>query len=123
MKALVAVAGLVLSLGWLPTPVTAGELRGPLAVPNPFAMTPPPVPLGARPVAPVQPLHRHPGPPPVVYPCCAGGYWAYQWVPVAYTTYIWVPGYVTEDGTMVGGGYQPQVVPGGYYQRVWVTGY
>jgi hypothetical protein len=132
MRAYAAIAGFALLLaGASIGPATAGELRPTVLAPNPFAMTPPPAPLAPRPApgAPVKPPHGHPGrppvtfPPPVVsYPCCLG-YWAYQWVPTAYTTYVWVPGYVTADGTLVGGGYQPRVVTGGYYQRVWVSGY
>ena len=101
-------------------PAAAGEaLKPTVFTPNPFAMTPPPAPLGPRPAAP--PSAPHHRPPAVAYPCCApSGYWAYQWVPTAYTTYVWVPGFVAEDGTMVAGGYQPQVVSGGYYQQVWV---
>ncbi len=102
-------------------PAAAGEvLKGVPFTPNPFAMTPPPAPLVPRPATrpSTHPPHR---PPVVVYPCCApSGYWAYQWVPTTYTTYIWVPGYVAADGTMVAGGYQPQVVSGGYYQQIWV---
>lgn len=132
MRAYAAIAGFALLLaGASIGPATAGELRPTVLAPNPFAMTPPPAPLAPRPApsAPVKPPDGHPGrppvtfPPPVVsYPCCLG-YWAYQWVPTAYTTYVWVPGYVTADGTLVGGGYQPRVVTGGYYQRVWVSGY
>jgi hypothetical protein len=33
-----------------------------------------------------------------------------------------VPGYVTADGAMVGGGYQLQTVSSGYYQAVWISG-
>lgn len=119
----------LLILGGALGPATAGELRPTVLAPNPFAMTPPPAPLEPRPAPRVKPPHRHPGrspavshPPVVSYPCCAG-YWAYQWVPSAYTTYVWVPGYVTAEGTLVGGGYQPRIVGGGYYQRVWVSGY
>jgi hypothetical protein len=59
----------------------------------------------------------------VTYPCCAPtGYWAYQWVPTVSTNYVWVPGYVTADGTVVAGGYALQTVSSGYYQAVWVPG-
>jgi hypothetical protein len=134
MRALAVAASLALLVAGGPLePATADELRPRVLAPNPFAMTPPPVPLGARPAAgtparsPVhhRPHHRPPlvsAPPVVLYTCCAG-YWAYQWVPTAYTTYVWVPGYVSADGVLVGGGYQPQVVTGGYYQPVWVSGY
>jgi hypothetical protein len=44
-------------------------------------------------------------------------------VPTSYTTYVWVPGYITAEGVLLGGGYQPRVVTGGYYQPVWVSGY
>jgi hypothetical protein len=131
MRALAVTASLALLVLAGPLgPAAADELRRVLA-PNPFAMTPPPAPLAARPApsAPARPPVHHPHRPPVasgpsvvLYPCCAG-YWAYQWVPTAYTTYVWVPGYVTADGILVGGGYQPQVVSGGYYQPVWVSGY
>jgi len=90
-------------------------------------MTPPPGPIEPRPApaAPVQPPHGHPGRPPIFTSpsvgCCAG-YWAYQWVPTVSTTYVWVPGYITAEGVMVGGAYQPQVVSSGYYQLVWVNG-
>jgi hypothetical protein len=101
--------------------VAAEVLKPTVFTPNPFAMTPPPTPLSPRPAAPARPPH-HPRPPVVVYPCCApSGYWTYQWVPTAYTTYVWVPGYVSADGTMVAGGYQPQVVSTGYYQPVWIS--
>ena len=104
----------------------AGELRPTVLAPNPFAMTPPPARLEPRPAArvPVRPPQGHPGRPPIVSAppvvCCAG-YWAYQWVPTAYTTYVWVPGYVSAEGVLVGGGYRPQIVTGGYYQLVWVN--
>jgi hypothetical protein len=128
MKALAVLVVLVLAvLGSAPGPAGATDvLRPTVLAPNPFAMTPPPAPLAPRPApqVPVKPPHVHPGRPPVMtYPCCAAGYWAYQWVPTAYATYVWVPGYVTAEGTLVGGGYYPQVVTGGYYQRVWVNGY
>lgn len=122
--ALLALAG---SLG----PAAAGEVRPTVLAPNPFAMTPPPAPLTPRPApgAPARPPHGHPGRPPVVSappvhfaPCCAG-YWAYQWVPTASTTYVWVPGYISAEGAMIGGGYQPRVVSGGYYRLVWVNRY
>jgi hypothetical protein len=113
MKAFAIAAAVILTtLGSLPGPVAATEvLRPKVLEPNPFAMTPPPAPLEPRPApaAPSRPPHVHPGRPPVFgYP--AAGYWAYQWVPTAYTTYVWVPGY----------GYYPHVVTSGYYQRVWV---
>jgi hypothetical protein len=119
--ALLALAG---SLG----PAAAGELRPTVLAPNPFAMTPPPRPLEARPApsVPVRPHHGgYPGRTPVFLApsavCCAG-YWAYQWVPTAYTTHVWVPGYISAEGVMVGGSYQPQIVSSGYYQLVWVNG-
>lgn len=128
MKALAVGMAVVLgalSLG--PGPAEATDvLRPTVLAPNPFAMTPPPAPLAPRPAlqVPVKPRHVHPGLLPVVtYPCCAAGYWAYQWVPTAYTIYVWVPGYVTAEGALVGGGYYPRVVTGGYYQPVWVNGY
>lgn len=120
MKAL-AVVGLALSVVAATTAgVQAGELRPTVLAPNPFAMTPPPAPLVPRPAAPIPPSPPV-TPPVVVSPCCAAGYWAYQWVPTTSTTYVWVPGYVAEDGTVVAGGYAPQVVTGGYYQPVWIS--
>jgi hypothetical protein len=128
MRALaVAVSVIVGVMGSTAAPVRAGEvLRATELAPNPFAMTPPPAPLVPRPTVPVPvgPPPGHHRPPPVIgYPCCPSGYWAYQWVPTTSITYVWVPGYVTEDGTMVAGGYQPRAVSGGYYQPVWVSGY
>ena len=121
MRALGLLIAVLVGTAALAGPAGAGEvLKATGFTPNPFAMTPPPAPLGPRPAAPPSshPPHR---PPVVAYPCCApSGYWAYQWVPTAYTTYVWVPGYVAADGTMVAGGYQPQVVSGGYYQQVWI---
>ena len=130
MRALAVAAGLALLVVAGPIgPAAAEELRPRVLTPNPFAMTPPPAPLAARPAPGVParpPVHHRPpvfhGAPVVQYPCCAG-YWAYQWVPTVSTTYVWVPGYVTADGTLVGGGYQPQVVTSGYYQPVWVSTY
>jgi hypothetical protein len=126
MRTLAVIATLaLLALAAPPGPAAGGELRPTVPAPNPFAMTPPPAPLEPRPAprVPVRPPHGHPARPPVAaFPCCAG-YWAYQWVPIAYTTYVWVPGYVSAEGVLVGGGYQPQVVSSGYYQRVWVSGY
>ena len=129
-RTVIASLALLVVGAWL-GPATAAELRATVPAPNPFAMTPPPAPLEPRPApsAPARSPHGHPGRPPVIshppvvsYPCCPG-YWADQWVPTAYTTYVWVPGFVTAEGTLVGGGYQPRVVTGGYYQRVWVSGY
>lgn len=121
MRTLAVLVGLALSLVSVPWGASAAEvLRPTVLAPNPYAMTPPPAPLvpqNTRP-APVRPSYR-PGSV-VTSPCCATGYWAYQWVPTAYTTYVWVPGYVTEGGILVGGGYQPQVVTSGYYQPVWI---
>ena len=118
LRALGSLIALLVGMAVAAGPAAAGEVLKPTVfTPNPFAMTPPPAPLGPRPAAPPSTPHR---PPVVAYPCCApSGYWAYQWVPTAYT-YVWVPGYVAEDGTMVGGSYQPQVVGGGYYQAVWI---
>ena len=125
MKTLVVAIGVVIGLtGASVGPASAGEvLRGTTFQPNPFAMTPPPAPLTPRPVAPAPAPPAHRPPPVVTYPCCAPtGYWAYQWVPTVATTYVWVPGYVAADGSMVAGGYQPQLVSSGYYQPVWVSG-
>ena len=129
MRRLAAIASLALLALTDPLgPAIAGEVRPTVLAPNPFAMTPPPRPLEARPApsVPVRPPHGHPGRPPIytappAVVCCAG-YWAYQWVPTAFTTHVWVPGYITAEGVMVGGGYQPQIVSGGYYQLVWVNG-
>jgi len=127
MRALAAAIGIIVGvMGAIPGPASAGDvLRPTVFQPNPFAMTPPPTPLGPRPApqVPVGPPPGHRSPPVVIYPCCTTGYWAYQWVPTTSTTYVWVPGYVTEDGIMLAGGYQPQTVSSGYYQPVWVTGY
>jgi hypothetical protein len=127
MKALAGVLGLVLAIaGSGFSPAAAGEvLRPTVLAPNPFAMTPPPGLQVARPSGeiPARPPHLYPRlAPGVIYPCCAAGHWAYRWVPTLHTTYVWVPGYATADGTPVGGGYLPRVVPGGYYQPVWVSG-
>ena len=123
MKTVAVVLALVL-LSMTPVVASAGDVLKPTVLaPNPFAMTPPPAAVTSQPVRgmPVRPPHRPRYPPPIVTsPCCAAGYWAYQWVPTTYTTYVWVPGYVTESGILVGGGYQPQVVAGGYYQQVWI---
>lgn len=129
MRALAVAVGVIIGvMASTAGPLWAGEvLRPTVLAPNPFAMTPPPAPLVPRPTLPAPvappPGHHHRPPPIVTYPCCTSGYWAYQWVPTTYTTYVWVPGFVTEDGTMVAGGYRPQAVSGGYYQPVWVTGY
>jgi hypothetical protein len=123
MKIVAVLLGLAL-VSMPPAGVGAGEvLRPTVLAPNPFAMTPPPAPLVPKPDHPVRvrPPHRaHHRAPVVTSPCCATGYWAYQWVPTTYTTYVWLPGHVTDNGVLVGGGYQPQVVTGGYYQQVWV---
>lgn len=121
MRGLGALMAVLVGMAAVAGPAAAGDVLKPTTfAPNPFAMTPPPTPLSPRPAAPARSPHHHRSPV-VVYPCCApSGYWAYQWVPTAYTTYVWVPGYIIADGTMVAGGYQPQVVSGGYYQRVWV---
>jgi|HubBroStandDraft_6_1064221.scaffolds.fasta_scaffold303415_2 hypothetical protein len=130
MKALAAVAGFAVALVMVgPGIGVAGDVKpstGIIPNPFPFAMTPPPASLNPRPAAPVPgppaPVPQTPG---LVYPCCAPpqGYWAYQWVPTSSTTYAWVPGFVTADGTLVEGSYQPQVVTGGYYQPIWISGY
>lgn len=128
MRRLVLGGALVLGmLGAWVGPALAWGNRGPAAPGNQFAMTPPPVLTFPRPVHPNHfdrshhhhhfQRRTHSGP---VY---VPGYWADQWVPTAYTTYVWVPGYITADGSWLGGYYQPQVVTGGYYRRVWVGGY
>src|SRR5882724_6458278 len=98
MKALVVGIGFVVAVtGSMAGVASAGEVLKPTDFqPNPFAMTPPPTPLAPRPAS---------------------------QVPAVATSYVWVPGYVTADGTMVAGGYQPQLVSSGYYQPVWVPGY
>ena len=125
MKTLAVAIGFVIVVtGAVVGPAAAGEVLKPTVFePNPFAMTPPPTPLTPRPAAPAPPPPGHRPPPVVTYPCCAPtGYWAYQWVPTVSTTYVWVPGYVTADGTIVPGGYGLQTVSSGYYQAVWVPG-
>jgi hypothetical protein len=50
--------------------------------------------------------------------CYTPGYWSYQWVPQAGTT--WVPGHWSPEGTWVDGHYRAYST--GYYQPVWVEG-
>ena len=63
-------------------------------------------------------------PPTVVYgpsqSCVAPGYWAYQWVPTAYTQSTFVPGGFGPDGTWVDGHYEQRAYASGYYQPYWV---
>ena len=93
-------------------------------------MTPPPTPLAPRPASqvPVGPPPGHHRPPPAVdVPVLRARpgdrLLGVSVGPTVATTYVWVPEYVTADGTMVAGGYQPQLVSSGYYQPVWVPGY
>ena len=51
------------------------------------------------------------------------GYWTYQWIPQAYTSWVWVPGHYDPNGYWVEGNYAPQTVQTGYYQPIWVSGY
>ena len=64
--------------------------------------------------------------PPVVYAapaqCVSDGYWAYQWVPTAYTENAWVPGMWTGDGLWLEGHYEARAYSSGYYQPYWVPG-
>jgi hypothetical protein len=64
--------------------------------------------------------------PPVVYAaptqCVSDGYWAYQWVPTAYTQSAWVPGVWTPDGVWLEGHYEQRAYASGYYQPYWVPG-
>lgn len=64
--------------------------------------------------------------PPVFYAapreCISPGYWAYQWVPTAYTQSTWVPGAWTPDGTWLEGHYEQRAYASGYYQPYWVPG-
>jgi len=120
----IGLAALVLAaLAVAPGVAGAAEvLRSTVLPPNPYAMTPPPAPLAPPRTHPVRPFVQpgYGGAPVGTGPCCTAGRWGYQWVPTAYTTYVWVPGYVTDGGVLVGGGYQPQVITGGYYQQIWI---
>jgi hypothetical protein len=64
--------------------------------------------------------------PPVFYAapreCASPGYWAYQWVPTAYTQSTFVPGGFRPDGIWVEGHYEQQAYASGYYQPYWVPG-
>lgn len=64
--------------------------------------------------------------PPVVFvaprECVTPGYWAYHWVPTAYTQSVWVPGGWTADGTWLEGRYEQHAYASGYYQPYWVPG-
>lgn len=64
--------------------------------------------------------------PPVVYAapreCVSPGYWAYQWIPTAYTQSMWVPGAWMPDGTWLEGHYEQRAYASGYYQPYWVPG-
>ena len=63
-------------------------------------------------------------PPAIVYAqpqsCIAPGYWAYQWVPTAYTQSTFVPGGFGPDGTWIDGHYEQRAYASGYYQPYWV---
>jgi hypothetical protein len=65
--------------------------------------------------------------PPLVYAapvqqCVSDGYWAYQWVPTAYTENTWVPGLWRADGVWLEGHYEQRAYSSGYYQPYWVPG-
>ena len=64
--------------------------------------------------------------PPVFYAapreCVSPGYWAYHWVPTAYTQSTWVPGGWTSDGAWLDGHYEQHAYASGYYQPYWVPG-
>lgn len=64
--------------------------------------------------------------PPLVYApprqCVSEGYWAYHWVPTAYTQSVWVPGSWTADGVWVAGHYEHRAYSSGYYQPYWIPG-
>ncbi len=51
------------------------------------------------------------------------GYWTYQWIPQAYTSWAWIPGHYDPNGYWVEGNYVPQTVQTGYYQPIWISGY
>ncbi|HEX3179492.1 MAG TPA: hypothetical protein VHZ49_22645 [Methylomirabilota bacterium] len=62
--------------------------------------------------------------PPVVYAapqqCVSPGYWAYQWVPTAYSQSTWIPGGWTADGAWIDGHVEQRAYASGYYQPYWV---
>ena len=100
--------------------------HGPNIVPNP---PPERIPFKRQ----LPPAHRHgfhPGgvvivSPPVVYAvpqCVSPGYWAYQWIPTAYTENTWVPGAWMPDGMWLDGHYEQRAYASGYYQPYWVPG-
>lgn len=64
--------------------------------------------------------------PPVFYAapreCVSPGYWAYQWVPTAYTQSTWVPGGWAANGAWLDGHYEQRAYASGYYQPYWVPG-
>jgi hypothetical protein len=63
-------------------------------------------------------------PPSVVYyapqQCVTPGYWAYQWVPTAYTQSTFIPGGFGPDGTWIESRYEQRAYASGYYQPYWV---
>ncbi|HZN51465.1 MAG TPA: hypothetical protein VFD81_12570 [Methylomirabilota bacterium] len=78
-------------------------------------------------------VHRHDGfqrfpvvvvPQPVVVVsprrCLEPGYWAYNWVPQAYVSSGWVPGYYDSNALWVEAHYESRTYTGGYYQPYWV---
>jgi len=75
-------------------------------------------------------FNRRPGviivTPPVVYAapaqCVSDGYWAYQWVPTAYTENVWIPGVWRADGVWLEAHYEQRAYSSGYYQPYWVPG-
>jgi hypothetical protein len=55
--------------------------------------------------------------------CWQPGYWAYQWVPPAVASTMWVPGQWSPDGYWIDGYYAPMAYSSGYYQPAWVEGF
>jgi hypothetical protein len=52
--------------------------------------------------------------------CLEPGYWAYNWVPQAYVSSGWVPGYYDSNALWVEAHYESRTYTGGYYQPYWV---
>ena len=55
-------------------------------------------------------------------PRWVAGYWAYQWIPQVYTSWVWIPGQYDPNGYWVEGHYMPQTIQAGYYQPIWISG-
>jgi hypothetical protein len=53
--------------------------------------------------------------------CFVPGYWTYQWVPQATTSYSWVPGYWASNGSWIQAHWQPYTVTGGAWQPLWIA--